>query len=121
MHLPKGVPVLFQFNSRDIIHSAYFPHFRTQMNCVPGMNTTFYMQPTISTDEMRGITKNDKFDYVLLCNKICGVAHYSMRMKVVVEDTEGFKTWLKGENPVVPPASKVAENITAQEKILTKI
>ncbi len=102
MRLPKGVPVLFQFNSRDVIHSAYFPHFRTQMNCVPGMNTSFYMEPTISTAEMRKITKNDKFDYVLLCNKICGVAHYNMKMKVVVDDPADFKNWLKGEKPAVP-------------------
>jgi cytochrome c oxidase subunit II len=103
MRLPKGVPVLFQFNSRDVIHSAYFPHFRTQMNCVPGMNTSFYMEPTISTAEMRKITNNEKFDYVLLCNKICGVAHYNMKMKVVVDEPEDFKNWLKGEKPAVPP------------------
>jgi cytochrome c oxidase subunit 2 len=112
MRLPKGVPVLFQFNSRDVIHSAYFPHFRTQMNCVPGMNTSFYMEPTITTNEMRSITKNEKFDYVLLCNKICGVAHYNMKMTVVVDEPEAFKNWLKGEKPAIPPsagASKVAE------------
>jgi cytochrome c oxidase subunit II len=114
MHLPKGIPVLFQFNSRDVIHSAYFPHFRTQMNCVPGMNTSFYMEPTISTVEMRKITKNEKFDYVLLCNKICGVAHYNMKMKVVVDEPEDFKNWLKGEKPAVPATAaetKVAEGV----------
>jgi cytochrome c oxidase subunit II len=99
---------LFQFNSRDVIHSAYFPHFRTQMNCVPGMNTSFYMEPSISTAEMRGITKNDKFDYVLLCNKVCGVAHYNMKMKVVVDEPADFKAWLKGEKPAVPVAETSA-------------
>ncbi len=115
MHLPKGIPVLFQFNSRDVIHSAYFPHFRTQMNCVPGMNTSFYMEPSITTAEMRGITKNEKFDYVLLCNKVCGVAHYNMKMKVVIDDPNDFKAWLKGEKPAIPaPAApaRVAENNT---------
>ncbi|MFM7079209.1 MAG: cytochrome c oxidase subunit II [Bacteroidota bacterium] len=107
MRLPKDVPVEFQFNSRDVIHSAYFPHFRTQMNCVPGMNTSFYMVPTISTSEMRKITENEKFDYVLLCNKICGVAHYQMKMKVVIEDKSSFDTWLKGERPAIP--AKTAE------------
>ena len=97
MHLPKGVPIQFEFNSRDVIHSAYFPHFRTQMNCVPGMDTTFLHGATITTNEMRGITKNEKFDYVLLCNKICGVAHYNMKMKVVVDEPAEFKNWLKGE------------------------
>lgn len=102
MRLPKGVPVLFQFNSRDVIHSAYFPHFRAQMNCVPGMNTSFYMEPTITTQEMRGITNDENFNYVLLCNKICGVAHYQMKMNVVVDEPEDFRNWLKGEKPAIP-------------------
>ncbi len=91
----------------EFTKTSYFPHFRTQMNCVPGMNTSFYMVPTISTSEMRKITENDKFNYVLLCNKICGVAHYQMKMNVVVEDQPAFDTWLKGERPAVP--AKTAE------------
>src|SRR5688572_26515385 len=39
LHLPSGSPIIFNFHSRDIIHSAYMPHLRTQMNCVPGMTT----------------------------------------------------------------------------------
>lgn len=113
MVLPKGVPVLFQFNSRDVIHSAYFPHFRTQMNCVPGMNTSFYMEPTITTDEMRKITNNEKFDYVLVCNKICGVAHYNMKMKVSVVEPDAFKTWLQGEKKVVPAETPAAAPVPA--------
>jgi cytochrome c oxidase subunit II len=115
MHLPKGVPIQFEFNAREVIHSVFFPHFRTQMNAVPGMTTRFYMEPTITTAEMRKITKNDKFDYALLCNKICGVAHYQMKMKVVIDEPNEFKNWLKGEKPAIPvnePASKVAEGST---------
>lgn len=111
MHLPKGVPVQFQFNSRDVIHSAYFPHFRTQMNCVPGMDTRFYMEPTITTAEMRSITKNEKFDYALLCNKICGVAHYNMKMTVVVDEKDSFDNWLKGEKKVMDGAAPAAASL----------
>lgn len=120
MRLPKDVPVEFQFNSRDVIHSAYFPHFRTQMNCVPGMNTSFYMVPTISTAEMRKITSNDKFDYVLLCNKICGVAHYNMKMKVVIEeDRTAFDAWLKGEKPAIPVREPAAPAPATAEVVQT--
>jgi len=73
VHFPVGTPIIMKFHSRDVIHSAYFPHLRSQMNCVPGMTTEFFMETTITTDSMRQITKNPKFDYVLLCNKICGV------------------------------------------------
>ncbi|MFM2190993.1 MAG: hypothetical protein RL491_1379 [Bacteroidota bacterium] len=126
MRLPKDVPVQFQFNSRDVIHSAYFPHFRTQMNCVPGMSTSFYMVPTISTDEMRKKTNNDKFNYVLLCNKICGVAHYNMKMNLVVEnDRAAFDAWLLTQKPAIPvkkeeaPAPATAENAPATDSTQT--
>jgi len=114
MHLPVGIPVNMVFHAREVLHSAYFPHFRTQMNCVPGMTTVFYFKPTITTAEMRKITKKDTFDYILLCNKVCGMAHYTMKMKVVVESPEDFKKWLKTQKPVMekPAAnSKIAEDI----------
>ncbi|MDF1672706.1 MAG: cytochrome c oxidase subunit II, partial [Vicingaceae bacterium] len=55
-HIPVNVPVQFVFRSIDIIHSAYFPHFRAQMNCVPGVSTQFNFVPTKTTAEMRKIT-----------------------------------------------------------------
>ena len=53
LHLPVGRPVLFKMRSQDVLHSAYMPHFRAQMNCVPGMVTQFGFTPTITTAEMR--------------------------------------------------------------------
>jgi cytochrome c oxidase subunit II len=99
LHLPVNKHISFTFHSRDVIHSAYLPHFRVQMNTVPGMSTKFHFVPTITTAEMRKITKNDKFDYVLLCNKICGVAHFNMKMKVIVESEQDYNAWLKTQAP----------------------
>ena len=39
--------------SQDVLHSAYMPHFRAQMNCVPGMITQFSFTPTLTTEDMR--------------------------------------------------------------------
>jgi cytochrome c oxidase subunit 2 len=39
------------------------------------------------------------FDYLLLCNKICGASHYNMQMKVVVDTPEDYKNWLKENAP----------------------
>eukprot|EP00389_Voromonas_pontica_P009283 GDKH01014117.1.p1 GENE.GDKH01014117.1~~GDKH01014117.1.p1 ORF type:complete len:84 (-),score=5.33 GDKH01014117.1:40-267(-) len=39
-----------------------------------------------------------EFDYVLLCNKICGSSHYNMQMKIVVESQEDFDAWLEGQD-----------------------
>ena len=92
--IPRGKDIAFKFRSRDVIHSAYMPHFRAQMNCVPGMVTEFTFKPTITTAEMQEITGNDAFEYVLLCNKICGAAHYNMQMNIKVVEEEEFNVWM---------------------------
>jgi len=94
LHLPVNKSIQLKFRSQDVIHSAYMPHFRVQMNCVPGMNTDFVFKPTITTEEMRIETGNEAFEYVLLCNKICGAAHYNMQLKVIVESEEDYNNWL---------------------------
>jgi cytochrome c oxidase subunit 2 len=94
-HLPVNKPVKFFIRSRDVLHSVFMPHFRAQMNAVPGMLTSFYFTPNKTTDEMRNITKNPEFDYLLLCNKICGAAHYNMQMNIIVESEEKYNAWLK--------------------------
>ena len=98
LHLPVGKKVLFKFRSQDVIHSAYLPHFRVQMNCVPGTTTQFAFTPTITSENMKKEVENDLFEYVLLCNKICGNAHYNMQMKVIVETEEEFNAWLKEQS-----------------------
>jgi cytochrome c oxidase subunit 2 len=119
LHLPAGRKVNFKFRSQDVLHSAYMPHFRAQMNCVPGMITEFSFTPTITTEEIRlkpdviekvkrinkiraeraanGEPNSDpwEYDYLLLCNKICGKSHYNMQMRIVVETEEEFEEWMK--------------------------
>ena len=122
LHLPVNREVIFKMRSQDVLHSAYMPHFRAQMNTVPGMITEFAYTPTITTVEMRQdpviVDKVEKinqlreaksqelmaqgefpldpyeFDYLLLCNKICGASHYNMQMKIIVETEEEFQNWL---------------------------
>ena len=93
VHLVKDQSVLLKFRSRDVIHSAYLPHFRVQMNCVPGMNTQFAFTPTQTTAEMKE-QEGEDFEFILLCNIICGVAHYNMQMKFVVETQEEYDAWI---------------------------
>lgn len=100
-HLPVDVPVQFVFRSLDVIHSAYMPHFRAQMNCVPGLTTQFNFVPTITTKKMREITNNEKFNYILLCNKICGAAHYNMQMDIIVDSKEDYEKWLAEQKTFV--------------------
>jgi cytochrome c oxidase subunit 2 len=123
-HIPVGKEVVFEFRSRDVIHSAYMPHFRAQMNCVPGMVTTFKFKPTKTTAEMRkdayvkqlmaGINQQRQkdgnepveFDYVLLCNKICGASHYNMQMTIIVESETDYNAWIAKQKAFKAVASK---------------
>jgi cytochrome c oxidase subunit 2 len=123
LHIPKGKKIHFKFRSQDVLHSAYMPHFRAQMNCVPGMVTEFAFTAIYTTSEYRElpymiekvahindlrakksaelIAKGESgldpytFDYLLLCNKICGASHYNMQMKIVVDTPEDYKKWIK--------------------------
>jgi len=96
-HIPLGKEVEFKLNSRDVIHSAYMTHFRAQMNCVPGMTTMMHFTPRITTQQMRDKLNNQKFDYILLCNKICGVSHYNMQMTIIVDTEIDYKVWLHAQ------------------------
>nr|WP_315139831.1 cytochrome c oxidase subunit II [uncultured Flavobacterium sp.] len=129
LHIPKGKKIHFKMRSQDVLHSAYMPHFRAQMNCVPGMVTEFAFVPTYTTSEYRelpfmiekvaninalrakksielvakGQTALDPytFDYLLLCNKICGASHYNMQMKVIVDTPEDYQKWLSEQVALV--------------------
>lgn len=114
-HLPVNKPVKFFIRSQDVIHSMYMPHFRAQINAVPGMLTSFYFTPNKTTEEMRAITKNPEFNYLLLCNKICGSAHYNMQMNIVVESEEAYNAWLEEQN--VFYAEGLTEEISNTETV----
>nr|WP_315195404.1 cytochrome c oxidase subunit II [uncultured Flavobacterium sp.] len=146
LHIPKGKKIHFKMRSQDVLHSAYFPYFRAQMNCVPGMVTEFAFTPIYTTAEYQAlpymiekvaninairakksielVAKGEPgldpytFEYLLLCNKICGASHFNMQMKVVVDTPEDYKKWLSEKATLVSEvkASKVepvAPGVTA--------
>lgn len=92
--LPVNRSVRFHIISKDIIHSFYMPDFRVQINAVPGMTNYFQFTPTVTTREMRDKMNDQSYDYVMLCAKICGDAHYNMQKKVVVVTEEEYREWL---------------------------
>lgn len=100
VHLPVNKHVNFKFRAKDVIHSAYMPYFRAQMNVVPGVPTNFWMKPVITTKDMRDILRQqgrantNDWDYYIYCNKICGSAHYNMKIKMVVETEAEYNKWL---------------------------
>jgi cytochrome c oxidase subunit 2 len=62
---------------------------------VPGLTTRFKFIPDVTTKEMRKNKNDSKFNFILLCNKICGGAHYKMKMIIVVKDKKSYDSWMK--------------------------
>jgi len=145
LHLIVDKTYTFYFRSQDVIHSAWFPHFRAQMNCVPGMTTSFTLKPTITTKDMRldefvinhykDINKahNERkrsigeeeevvdFDYVLMCNKICGAGHSNMQMKVIVETEAEYKDWIESQTRFDGGAVSYTMGAVATEEVAEEI
>lgn len=139
IHLIVGKEYVFSFRSQDVIHSAYMPHFRVQINSVPGMTTRFKFTPTITTKDFRKqadvmerikfsneLAVKEKrrkesdppmeFDYILLCNKICGSGHFNMQMKVVVETEEEFNKWMASQKTMAHTLGLIKEDLPVAEE-----
>jgi cytochrome c oxidase subunit 2 len=61
------------------------PQFRVKMDLVPGTVTHLWFTPT----------KTGTYD--VLCEELCGVAHFAMRGRVVVEEDRVFQAWFSGQ------------------------
>ncbi len=82
LHLPVDREVKFKLRAVDVNHQFAVPQFRMKMDMVPGMVTSFWVKPT----------RTGSFD--ALCEQLCGLAHFAMRGRVVVEPENDYKTWL---------------------------
>jgi cytochrome c oxidase subunit 2 len=95
LHLPLNRPVKVLLRSKDVLHNFTVAQFRVKMDMVPGMITYLWFTPT-KTGE-----------YEIFCEELCGIAHYAMRGRVVVDDESTFKAWLAGQ-PTFAEISAVA-------------
>jgi len=82
IHLPINQPVKVLLRSKDVLHDFAVPQFRVKMDLIPGTVSYFWFTPT------------KKGSFEILCQELCGIAHHTMRGKVVVEDNESYQAWL---------------------------
>jgi cytochrome c oxidase subunit 2 len=101
VHLPIGKPVKALLRSVDVLHDFAVPQFRVKMDLVPGLVTFVWFTPT----------RTGKFD--LLCEELCGTAHFTMRGKVVVEEERAFQQWLGNYPTFAQSLAKVAGDAEA--------
>ena len=116
--LPVNRVIRLNVRAQDVIHSCYMPHFRVQINAVPGLPTFFKFTPTITTDQMRTKLDDPKFEYLLYCNKICGGIHYNMKKIVRVVSEAEYQDWIAKQKPYLTDDLKKQMNIavTGQQK-----
>jgi len=101
LHLPVNKPVKLLLRSKDVNHQWAVAQFRVKMDMVPGMVTYFWFTPT----------RTGQFD--VLCEQLCGLAHFAMRGRVVVEEESAFKAWLSSQPTYASTAARPAGNAAA--------
>ena len=101
LHLPIGAPVKVLLRSKDVLHNFAVAQFRVKMDLVPGLVSYVWFTPT----------RAGKFD--LLCEELCGIAHFAMRGNVVVEEEATFQTWLSSHPTFAQTLAQTAGNAVA--------
>lgn len=101
LHLPIGKPVKLELRAKDVNHQFAVPQFRVKMDMVPGMVTYFWLTPT----------RTGAFD--ALCEQLCGVAHFAMRGRVVVDEEPAFQQWLAAQPTFAQVNAQVAGDADA--------
>lgn len=85
VHIPIDKPVKFLLRSKDVLHDFAVAEFRVKMDLVPGLVTYMWLTPTRTGD------------FEILCEELCGVAHFTMRGNVVVDEQADFDKWLANQ------------------------
>jgi cytochrome c oxidase subunit 2 len=101
LHLPLGKPVKLLLRSKDVLHNFSVAQVRVKMDLVPGLVTYVWFTPT----------RTGSFD--LLCEELCGIAHFAMRGRIVVEEPGAFQAWMDRQPTFTqvrarPPGNAVA-------------
>ena len=82
LHLLIDQPVKVLLRSKDVLHNFAVPQFRVKMDLVPGAVTFVWFTPT----------KLGRYE--MLCEELCGIAHFTMRGYIKVDSVSDYQIWL---------------------------
>ncbi|MFW2356161.1 c-type cytochrome [Hydrogenophaga sp.] len=82
LRVPLGQPLKLLLRSKDVLHNFAIAEMRVKMDMVPGLVTYAWFTPT----------RKGSFD--LLCEELCGVGHFAMRGRLVVDEPAAYAAWL---------------------------
>lgn len=84
-------PVRVRLTATSVIHSFFIPEFRVKQDTVPGVTIETRFTPT-----REGV-------FEIACAELCGIGHYAMRGRVVVQSQQAFDEWLAQQRPALAP------------------
>jgi len=85
LHLPIGKTVKVLLRSKDVLHNFSVAQIRVKMDLVPGLVTYIWFKPT----------RTGNFE--VLCEELCGIAHFTMRGRIIVEEESEYQAWLSNQ------------------------
>lgn len=105
LHVPVDANVNITLDSVDVIHSFWVPKLSGKTDVIPGQTNHMWFRA-------------DKVgDYHGQCAEFCGLNHANMRIKVVVETSDDFQSWVTNQQQ--PPAQPQTDLQKQGYKILT--
>ena len=85
VHIPVDTPVRIWLRSKDVLHNLTVAQFRVKMDAVPGLATYMWLEPT------------KVGEYEILCEELCGMAHHTMRGRVIVVEPDDYHAWVDSQ------------------------
>jgi cytochrome c oxidase subunit II len=101
LHVPLGQPIKLLLRSKDVLHNFAVAQLRVKMDMVPGLVTYSWFTPT----------RTGSFD--LLCEELCGVGHFAMRGRIVVDEPAAYQAWLQRQRSFAQTQERVPVNLAA--------
>jgi cytochrome c oxidase subunit II len=105
VHVPLGEPVKLLLRSKDVLHNFSVAQLRVKMDLVPGLVTYTWFTPT----------KTGSYD--LLCEELCGIGHFAMRGRLVVDEPAAFQAWLGRQQTFAQASTRTAGNAAAGQPL----
>jgi cytochrome c oxidase subunit 2 len=84
LHIPAGRPIKVTVSSEDVLHSLYFPAFRTKIDAIPGRYMELWFEAQTPGT------------YHIFCTEYCGTNHAGMIGNVTVLEPSQYQAWLQG-------------------------
>ncbi len=107
LHLLIEQPVKVLLRSKDVLHNFAVPQFRVKMDLVPGTVTFVWFIPT----------KLGRYE--LLCEELCGIAHFTMRGYIKVVSASDYQTWLTSLPTFTQTLARDTANIAQGKQLYT--